>query len=83
LMGFWMYLTPVIYSPKVDSPILQTIIQWNPMTHLLVGVRELFIHGRMTNLSSYLTVSCGTVIAFMIVLRLFYVTEQRVIEKMI
>jgi lipopolysaccharide transport system permease protein len=83
LMGFWMYLTPVVFSPNIDSPLMQTIMQWNPMTHLLVGARELFIYGTITNLSIYLMVSLATVVTFMIVWRVFYVTEQKVIEKMI
>ncbi|MEI6125244.1 MAG: ABC transporter permease, partial [Pseudomonadota bacterium] len=32
VLGFCLYLTPVIYSPHFKNQILQEIIQWNPLT---------------------------------------------------
>jgi ABC-type polysaccharide/polyol phosphate export permease len=41
VMGLIMYVTPVIYSDKVDNPLLQTIIKWNPLTYL-IGATQRF-----------------------------------------
>ena len=83
VMGFWMYITPVIYSPNVENQLLQTVIQWNPMTYLLTGARDLFISGQVQDPSGYLAVSTLAVAIFLVVWRVFYVSEQKVIEKMI
>lgn len=83
VMGFWMYITPVIYSPNVENELLQTVIRWNPMTYLLIGARELFIYGRIENPSGFLLVSALSIALFLIVWRVFYVSEEKVIEKMI
>ena len=83
LMGFWMYITPVIYSPKVESPFLQAVIYWNPMTYLLGGARDLFVSGAITQPDTYGVAAGVSVLVFLVVLRVFYISEEKVIEKMI
>lgn len=83
LMGFWMYITPVIFSPDVESPLLQTLIKWNPMTYLLGGARSLFIEGSIEDPALFAAAAAISTIAFLAVLRVFYISEQKVIEKMI
>lgn len=82
-MGFWMYITPVIYSPRVNNVFLQKAIEWNPMAHLLVGARSLFATGQMDDPFMFLAVSVGAMCGFMVSLRLFFVTEQKVIERLL
>ena len=82
-MGFWMFITPVIFSPEVESPLLQTLIDWNPMTYLLVGARGLFISGAIEHPDAYAIAAGASLFVFLIVLRVFYVSEEKVIEKMI
>ncbi len=83
VMGFWMYITPVIYSPDVDNPLLQTVIKWNPMTYLLIGARDLFVYNRLQDPLAFGLVSLLSIAVFLIVWRVFYVSEEKVIEKMI
>jgi len=82
-MGFWMYITPVIYSPGIENVFLKKAIEWNPMSHLLVGARSVFVTGRMDDPVVFFAVSVGSVSAFMVSLRLFFVTEQKVIERLL
>ncbi len=82
-MGLMLYLTPVIYSPKTQNPILQVIIKWNPLTYLIGGARDAIIYGRVDHIDRYL-ISAGISLGlFLIAWRLFYVSEQKIIEKMI
>jgi lipopolysaccharide transport system permease protein len=83
VLGLVMYITPVIYSPKVNNPTLQVIIKYNPLTYLIGGCRDAIIYGRIDHLGYFLLFSFITLILFLISWRLFYVTELRVIEKMI
>ena len=46
IMAFLMYMAPVVYPPP-ESGLAASVIQWNPMTPLLTGVRDLFTTGSM------------------------------------
>ncbi|MCP4135915.1 MAG: ABC transporter permease [bacterium] len=78
-----MFITPVVYSPKFDNPLLQTILKWNPLTYLISGTRDIIIKGTMENWTGYMLASLFAFVAFMISWRLFFVSEDKVIEKMI
>jgi lipopolysaccharide transport system permease protein len=84
---FWMnlllYLTPVIYSPKIDNQALQNIIKFNPLTYLVGGVRDLIIYGRMDHGARFIYASIFAFLLFMISWRLFYISEDKIVEKMI
>jgi lipopolysaccharide transport system permease protein len=82
-MGLLMYLTPIIYSSKVDNQLLQTIIKWNPLTYLIGAVRDTMIYGKIEHLDRFLISSIISLVFFLITWRLFYISEQKVIEKMI
>jgi len=83
VMGLWMFFTPVIYSPKVKNALLLQVIEWNPMTYLLGGARSLFIFGRIENPIPYGISVLLTVAGFLIISRVFFISEEKVIEKMI
>jgi len=83
LIGLLMYITPIIYSVKVKNPFLQQMIKFNPLTYLIGGARDLVIYGRMDHIDRYLICTGVSFLLFLFSWRLFYVTEQRVIEKMI
>ena len=82
-IGLLLYLTPVIYSPKVQNPVLQTIIKWNPLTYLIGGARDAIIYGRIEHFSSYLISVGVSLVLFLFMWRVFYITEEKIIEKMI
>lgn len=82
-LSFLFYATPIVYSDKVSSTFLQTIIQWNPLTYLIGGVRDLIITGEIKDFNIFLILSILSFIFFLLAWRLFYVSEDRVIERMI
>lgn len=82
-IGFLMYLTPVVYSAKDQDPLLQTIIEWNPLTYILEGIRGTILYGDLPNPIIYWLIFVVTFLFFVLCLRFFYLSEQRVIEKMI
>ncbi len=49
LMGFLMYMAPVVYPPP-KSGLAAAIIEWNPMTPLLMGTRDALTAGATENL---------------------------------
>jgi lipopolysaccharide transport system permease protein len=81
--GFLIFLTPVIYAPNFSSPFLQSVLKWNPLTYLVGAVRDTIVYGRIDNFDKYLYASAFSLVVFIISWRLFYVSEEKVIEKMI
>ncbi len=83
LLNLLMYVTPVIYSRKVDNEIIQTIMKYNPLTYLFGNVRDLIIYGTFDNVDRFIYSTIFAFVVFMISWRLFYISEDKVIEKMI
>ncbi len=82
-MGLVMYITPVIYSPNFENPMLQSIIKWNPLTYLVGSLRDIIIYGKTDNLEGYFYASAFSLFVFLFAWRLFYLSEDKIIEKMI
>ena len=83
LMGMLLYVTPIIYSDKISQPVVQTIISWNPLTYLLCSARDIIIYGRLYEPIGFAICSLISTLVFLISWRLFYVSEQNLIERMI
>jgi lipopolysaccharide transport system permease protein len=82
-MGLLIWVTPVIYSPKFDNQILQAILYWNPLTYLVGGTRDMIIKGQMASVEGYFISTLLSMIVFMVSWRVFFVTEDKVIEKIL
>ena len=82
-MGLLVWITPVIYSDKFDNPIVQTLIRWNPLTYLVCSARDIVVYGRLYGGTAYFICGGLSLLVFLISWRLFYVSEDRIIEKMI
>lgn len=85
LWGFAMWTTPLLYSNQVPSPTLQVIIKYNPLTYLVCSARDVLIHGHVYNHNVQVYALCVGValLLFLTSLRLFHVSEQKLIERMI
>jgi len=82
-MGLAMYLTPVIYSGRTDDPLARSIIKWNPLTYLVCSARDIIIYGKLYDTAGFLICAMMAFLLFMISWRLFYVSEGKIIERMI
>jgi len=82
-LSLLFYATPIIYSSKDKDTLLQTINKINPLTYLVGGVRDVIIYGHMEHFEVFIILSILSFIFFLLAWRLFYVSEDKVIEKMI
>jgi lipopolysaccharide transport system permease protein len=82
-MGLLMYVTPVIYSDKVNSAFAKSIIKWNPLTYLVCSARDIIIYGRLYDFGGFFICAGISFLIFLISWRLFYVSEDRIIERML
>lgn len=83
LLGFVFYITPVIYAPDSQSELLRQISQWNPLTYIVTGVRDLVLTGQMQHWDRFIFVTILSLIFFLLALRIFYVSEEKIVEKML
>lgn len=78
-----MYVTPVIYlDSTIQNPVVKSIIAWNPVSYLVDVPRSLICLGRADNVVTYLWVSLGAVVLVTVGLRVFYLLEDLVAERL-
>lgn len=78
-----MYITPVIYlHSTIQNPFVKTLINWNPISYLVDVPRSLICLGRAENTDIYVFISLGTVILVAVGLRVFYLLEDLVAERL-
>lgn len=84
LMGFVFYAIPIVYQlDRIDNELLRTVVQINPLTYLITGARDLIVEGQIYYPERYILVSIISFLFFMLSWRLFFVSEDKVIERMI
>lgn len=83
VIGLLMFVTPVIYSDQVNNELLRTVIRWNPLTYLVCSCRDIILFGRLYHPMGYAFAAVLALLAFLVSWRLFYVSEDKLIERMI
>ena len=82
-LSLLMFITPVIYDSSEKVVWLQQCNLYNPLTYLITAPRDLILTGTMSNPFYYLVSIVMAILFFMVALRFFYISEKKVIEKMI
>jgi lipopolysaccharide transport system permease protein len=82
-MSLLMYTTPVIYASTSGSPLVQSLNMWNPMTYLVCSCRDMVIYGQLYHPKGYFLAAFLSFVVFMFSWRLFYVSEDKLIERMV
>lgn len=80
-MQLLMFVTPVIYSPQVSNALIRKIIHLNPISYLLDWSRASLIGGLFADPGKFLISSIGALLIFLAGLRLLYLAEDKVIER--
>lgn len=81
LMGAWMLITPVLYSRPEGSGLFVTIVNWNPVSSMLVTARELATGMPLTMLPGALIVIAATLLLLPAGLLFFRATIPIVVER--
>lgn len=83
VLGMLIFFTPIIYSADSMGGMIAQIIKMNPLTYIVGGVRDAIAYGRIENVAYFIWAGIGSFVFFLLAWRLFYVSEEKVIEKMI
>jgi len=81
IMGLLIWTTPIIYSDKVSNVLVQTLIKWNPLTYLVCSPRDIILFGRMYHLPAFLVCAGLSLLCFLVSWRIFYVSEDKIVER--
>lgn len=79
-MGLWLFLTPVIY-PIPQEGTFATLVRLNPVTPLLVTVRELATTGVLSNSQGFWIVSVITIVGLLMGWLVYRLAMPFVIER--
>lgn len=83
LIGLLILITPVVYSNRINHDLVRAAIRWNPLTYLVCSLRDLIIYGRLYDAAGYAICAALSVVWFLICWRVFYVSENILIERMV
>lgn len=78
--GFWLFLTPVVYPLPTDG-VFGFLVQFNPVTPLLVTTRELATTGLLTQTVGFWVVSLITIIGLFLTWIGFRLAMPFVVER--
>jgi lipopolysaccharide transport system permease protein len=81
LTTLWLFLTPVIY-PQPRQGFFAVLVQFNPVTPLLVTLRELVTEEHFTQFPQFVTVSCLSVAGILLTWIIFRLSMPFMIERM-
>jgi lipopolysaccharide transport system permease protein len=83
VLALLMYVTPVIYlHSTIKNSLISTMIKWNPVTYLIDIPRSLICLGHTDHIRFYFLSFSGTLILVVIGLRIFYLLEDLVAERL-
>lgn len=83
ILALVMYITPVIYvHSSIQNGFVKTLIDWNPLSYLVDVPRSLVCLGRAQNGGLFLLASIGSLVLVSIGLRVFYLLEDLVAERL-
>lgn len=80
VMGFWLFLTPVIY-PVPTEGLFSVLVALNPVTPLLSAIRELATTGMLSNPVGFWVVSGGTWLGLLVIWIGFRIAIPYVVER--
>lgn len=78
-----MYVTPVVYGPRIKVGWLAEVISYNPLTYLLGFPRDLLTMNQWFKPNYYLGVTLATLIFVWWSIRLFERNSRKIMERLI
>lgn len=82
LLGVWLLLTPVVYPSPTGEGAMATLVRANPVTPLLVTVRELATSAPLTMAGQFVAVSAAVAAALLLAWVGYRVAMPYVIERL-
>lgn len=82
LMKLLMFLTPIVYAPRIEIGYLSTVVNWNPLTYLVGFPRDLLTNNSFYEPLAYLCCSLFALAVFLLGFAFFRLSSKRVLERL-
>lgn len=82
LMKLLMFVTPIVYAPRIEVGYLSRLIEWNPLTYLVGFPRDLLTQNSFYEPRAYFFCSALAFGVFLLGLFFFRATSKRVLERL-
>lgn len=82
-INFLMFLTPIVYAPKIKLDWLANIVKFNPLTYLVGFSRDIITKGTFYETNWYLLFGGISLLFFLFCLRIFMKYEEKLLERLI
>jgi lipopolysaccharide transport system permease protein len=82
LIGLVLFVTPVFYAAPKNPSYFLDVMNINPLTYLIGSVRDAVLFGFVELGFGFIYSTLASVFLLIVSLRFFYLTEQKIIEKM-
>ena len=84
VLGLFMFIIPVIYSvDAIENIWIKKLIDINPLTYLVCSARDIILYGKLYSEKGFFISSAISIFTLFISWRIFYVSEDKIIERMI
>jgi lipopolysaccharide transport system permease protein len=81
-MKLLMFLTPIVYTSRVEVAWLQHILHWNPLTYLIGFPRDLLTRGVFFEWETFVLCSGLAIVLFFGALLFYKSTAKRALERL-
>ena len=81
ILQLLFYATPIVYAPDSIPANFQWILQYNPMTYIINGYRDIFYYQQIPDFVSLLMVLVGSIILCVIGYLIFNKLQKRFAEE--
>ncbi len=77
-----MYITPVVYTAQFEQPLLQAIVNWNPLSYLINSPRSLVVLGEFPEPGAYALATLSAFFLLFLGVHIFYLIKDKVAERL-
>ena len=81
-LNLLMFLSPVVFMPQFNHPILKFIVTWNPFSYLVDVPRSALFLGEFPNIEQYLYATALASIVLVVGVHSFYLIKDKVAERL-
>ena len=81
-LNLLLFISPVVYMPNFNHPLLSLVITWNPFTYLVDFPRAVLVLGEFRAEYGYLLSSLFSIALVLIGIHSFYLIKDKVAEQL-
>lgn len=82
ILQFWFWLTPIVYPISILPQTVQQIVAFNPLTGLVIASQQIFMHGKLTGISTILPSVISSILFISLGIYLFKKHGKEMVDEL-